>query len=77
MARPEAIGGLFLVSAAVFALLGLALVFGTRLPFVGRLPGDIFVRRGSLSLYVPLVTGLLISFVLTVLLNVAFWLWRR
>ncbi len=35
----------------------------------GGLPGDIVIRRGGLTVYLPLATGLLLSIVLTVLLN--------
>ncbi len=36
---------------------------------LGRLPGDIHIRRGNLNVYVPLATGLVISVVATVVLN--------
>ncbi len=74
MASLEAIGRLFLIVAGIFAILGLALVLGGHLPYLSRLPGDVFVRRGNFSRYFPLVTGLLFSLALTVLLNLGFWL---
>jgi Protein of unknown function (DUF2905) len=40
---------------------------------LGRLPGDIVIQRGNLSFYVPLVTCVIIS----VLLSVVFWLFNR
>jgi hypothetical protein len=39
------------------------------LPFVGRLPGDISIERGNFRLYAPIATCLLISLILTVMLN--------
>jgi hypothetical protein len=42
---------------------------------LGRLPGDVVIRRGSFTLAFPLVTSLLVSLVATVLLNL--WLRRR
>jgi hypothetical protein len=44
---------------------------------LGRLPGDIVVERGNSTFYVPLVTSILVSIVLTVLLNLALWLFGR
>jgi hypothetical protein len=40
---------------------------------LGSLPGDIFVRRGSFTLYAPIATGIVVSLVLTLLL----WIIRR
>jgi len=51
----------------VLALLGGLLLFVGKVPFLGRLPGDIVIRRENWSLYVPLTTSLVISIVLTVL----------
>lgn len=44
---------------------------------LGRLPGDIVIERGGVRVYVPLVTMLLLSVVLTLVLNLALRLWRR
>jgi len=44
-----------------------------RIPWLGRLPGDIVFKRGSFSFYFPLATSVLLSVVLSVL----FWLFRR
>ena len=53
--------GLFLVGLLIF-LLG-------KLPFAGRLPGDLIVQRGSFTVYAPLGTMIVLSFVLTLVLN--------
>ena len=58
--------GLLLVVA------GVAWPWLSRLPF-GRLPGDIVIEREGLRVYIPLVTGLLISIVVSLLL----WWWRK
>jgi hypothetical protein len=56
----------------VLLLAGLAWPWIERLG-LGRLPGDIVVRRETFTLYIPIVTSLAISAVLTLL----FWLFRR
>ena len=72
----ESIGkALFFVGVAV-AILGLALTLGPKIPIIGKLPGDIVFRRGDSAFYFPLVTSILISIVLTVMLNIAFRLFR-
>jgi hypothetical protein len=47
------------------AALGVLIMFG--LPF-GRLPGDIYVRRGNFSFYFPLATSIILSIILTLIL---------
>ncbi len=47
------------------AALGLLIIVGLPL---GRLPGDIYVRRGSFSFYFPLATSIVLSILLTLLL---------
>ena len=57
-------GRLLIVVGLVFAAAGLLISLG--LP-IGRLPGDITVRRGNFTFYFPLATSILASIVLTVL----------
>ncbi|HKY60069.1 MAG TPA: DUF2905 family protein [Gemmatimonadota bacterium] len=69
-------GGLarFLILFGVISIaVGLILLAGHRIPLLGRLPGDFLFRTGSATIYIPLATSLLLSLVLTILLNV---LWR-
>ncbi len=67
--------GRFLVVAGVVAIAaGLILLLAGRVPWLGRLPGDMVVRRGPVTFYFPIVTSLVVSVVVTILLNV---FWRR
>jgi hypothetical protein len=56
---------LLIVIGLAIAALGAAMYLGLPL---GRLPGDILVRRGAVSFYFPLTTCVLVSVILTVLL---------
>jgi hypothetical protein len=40
-----------------------------KLPWIGRLPGDIHIERRNFSIHFPIVTSLLLSVILTILLN--------
>jgi len=62
--------GRFLITMGVLLIIlgGLVLVLGG-LP---RLPGDVYVQRKGFSLYVPVLGSLLLSIVLTILLNLFF-----
>lgn len=57
----------------LMVLAGLLLVFSGRIPWLGRLPGDIYIRKGSFSFYFPLATCILISLILSLI----FWLFRK
>jgi len=63
---------LMLIGALVFAL-GAVLALAGKLPWFGRLPGDIVVERGPVTFYFPLATCVIISVVLSLLV----WLFRR
>jgi len=54
----------------VFIFLGLLLFAAGKLPFLGRLPGDIYIKKGNFSFYFPLVTSIILSIILTILLNI-------
>jgi hypothetical protein len=68
---PE-IGKLLIIVGGLIVVIGLFLTLGLRIPYLGKLPGDISVDRGNVHFYFPIVTGLLVSLVLTVLLNLFF-----
>ena len=67
------LGRILLVAAAVLALLGILLIWGHRIPWLGRLPGDFVIRRKSFTFYAPLATSLLLSILFSFLL----WLFHR
>ena len=66
------LGRLFIILGAFIVLVGLALTFGPKIPFLGRLPGEIAIDRGNVHIYFPIVTSLVLSVVLTLILNLFF-----
>jgi hypothetical protein len=73
----DALGRIVLVLGGVLVALGLVLLVLSRVPFAGRLPGDFHLRWGSVSCYFPLMTGILVSIVGTLILNLLIWLLRK
>jgi hypothetical protein len=63
------LGRVLIATGLVLAAFGVLLVFAGRIPFLGRLPGDVVVQRENWTVYVPLATMLLLSLVLTLVLN--------
>jgi hypothetical protein len=68
----DGIGRLLILVGVVAIALGVVLLFLHRIPWLGRLPGDIVVQRERVTLYFPLATSIVVSIVLTVLLNLFF-----
>jgi hypothetical protein len=66
------LGKVLIIAGLAVVILGVLLVIGPKIPGIGRLPGDILIRRENVTFYFPVVTSLLISLVLTILLNLLF-----
>jgi len=64
----QSFGKLLLVGGGLIAAAGLILLIFGRLG-IGRLPGDIFIQRDNIAFYFPLATMLLVSIILTLILN--------
>ncbi len=52
-------------------VMGAALLVAPRAPFLGRLPADIFIHKDGVACYFPAVTMILVSIVLSIVLNLA------
>ncbi len=66
----DGLGRTLIVLGAGIALVGLVIVVAGRVPFLGRLPGDIRIERDGVTVFIPLATMLLVSVILTIVLNV-------
>jgi hypothetical protein len=67
------IGKILLVSGLLLAGAGILFLLAGRIGWIGKLPGDIIIKRENVTFYFPLATCILISIVLSLL----FWLFRR
>jgi hypothetical protein len=67
------LGKTLIVIGLVIVAVGGVLLLAGRVPWLGRLPGDIYIQRGNFSFYFPVVTSLLVSVLLTLL----FWFFSR
>jgi hypothetical protein len=66
----EGLGKILLIVGGIIVVLGLILIFSHHIPFFGKLPGDIFVKRDGFSFYFPIVTLLILSILITIIVNV-------
>ncbi len=63
----DSFGKIFITIGITFIIIGILFFLGSRIN-IGRLPGDIFIRKGNFVFYFPLVTCILISIILSFLL---------
>jgi len=66
------LGRMLIVLGLAVVVLGALLLLGPRIPWLGRLPGDIVVRREHGVFYFPIVTCLVVSVVLSLILSIIF-----
>jgi hypothetical protein len=58
-------GRAFIVAGTVLVIIGIALLVSPKVPWLGRLPGDVFIQKKNFSLYFPITTCILVSMVIT------------
>lgn len=68
----EAIGKMLVFFGIFMVLFGLLFMLAGKIPFLGKLPGDIAIHTKRFLFYFPIVTSLIISLLLTVIINVIF-----
>jgi len=73
----ESIGKMLLILGGLIFVIGLILTFAGKIPYLGRLPGDIAIQHEGLSCYFPIVTSIVLSILLTIILNVIIRLLKR
>jgi hypothetical protein len=73
----DGIGRALVIAGVVTAVVGLGLMFADRVPFIGRLPGDLRLGGDGWTVYIPIATSIVVSLVLTVALSLVAWLARR
>jgi cytochrome c biogenesis factor len=66
----SSLGRLLVIGGVLLAAVGVVVLLAGKVPFLGRLPGDIVYHRDGTTFYFPLVTCLLVSLILSLLLSV-------
>lgn len=66
----QELGRIVILIGIVLVVLGSILWFFGKLPFLGKLPGDIFIQREKFSFYAPITTAILISILLSIILTI-------
>ncbi|NIV03089.1 DUF2905 family protein [Candidatus Saccharibacteria bacterium] len=69
----QSLGKLFVILGAVIVVIGILLMFVDKIPMIGRLPGDIIIRKKNFTFYLPLTTIIVLNLVLWFII----WLIRK
>lgn len=64
----QLLGKSLVLFGVILALVGLALMFSDKIPFLGKLPGDIHIKRENFELWFPITTSIVLSVLLTLIL---------
>lgn len=67
------LGKTLIIFGVVLVGIGLLLTFAGKIPFLGKLPGDILVQKKNFTFYFPLATSILLS----IALSLIFWLLNK
>lgn len=58
-----------MVVGSLFLVVGILLLFLPKIPYLGKLPGDIMIKRENWTFFFPITTSILLSLILTLILN--------
>jgi len=62
------LGKTIIIFGIILLVIGLFLT-PPQIPFIGKLPGDIFIKKDGFTFYFPLATSIIISILITILIN--------
>ena len=68
----QPVGRVIVVVGIFMIVFGFLIMLSPKIPFLGKLPGDIYLKRGNFSFYFPIVTSTLVSLIITIILNLLF-----
>jgi len=64
------LGRVLVIFGLLIVIIGALLIFAPKIPLLGRLPGDIVIRRGNFTLYFPIATCIVLSVLVTLLIRI-------
>jgi hypothetical protein len=73
----QSIGKYLIVLGAIIALIGIFITLFPKINFFGKLPGDIEIKRENFTFYFPLVTSILLSLIITGILWLVNYFFRK
>jgi len=63
-------GKMLIIFGVILIVIGLVFTYGPKIPWLGKLPGDISIKKDNFSFYFPITTSIIISIILTILFSI-------
>lgn len=63
------IGKMLIILGIILIIVGIGFLIGDKIPYIGKLPGDIMIKKERFSFYFPITTSIIISIILTILFS--------
>jgi thiosulfate reductase cytochrome b subunit len=73
----QSLSKMLVLFGGIIALTGLVMMFSDKIPFIGRLPGDISIKNDNFQLYFPITTGVIVSLIVSLILWVISYLSKK
>ncbi len=73
MENISGLGKIIFIAGIIIAIIGLIIMFFNKIPFIGKMPGDIIIKKENFTFYFPIVTSILLS----IILSLIFYFLRR
>ncbi len=70
MVQFHTLGKILIITGAVLVVAGIVVIFGNKIPFIGRLPGDIIIQRKNFTFYFPITTLIILNVIILLIMYV-------
>jgi len=64
----QSLGKILVLFGIIIIVVGFFLMFWDKVPFIGKLPGDIYIKKKNFTFYFPIVTSILLSIIISLIL---------
>lgn len=64
----DSIGKLLVIGGIILVVIGVIIIYFNKIPFLGKLPGDILIKKDNFAFYFPIVTSIILSIVISLVI---------
>ncbi len=64
----QTLGKFLILGGIIFLVLGILITLWDKIPFIGKMPGDILIRGKNFTFYFPIVTSIILSIIISLIL---------
>lgn len=64
----EQLGKVLIILGIIIVVAGIFFFFGDKIPFIGKLPGDIYIKKKNFTFYFPVISSIIISLIISLII---------